>query len=179
MKHSWHGFSLPGLLFCMLLQTLSAQAVGAQSHAGEKAQQLYQESLFKQGELDIADNIRNQLLSLWLNYTPDEMPDGGLAQHSETAITQGLVTGRGIVYPDWYSMPGSSRKLTGNFFDHQARQGWDPDCQTHHDAWWMWKEEDKPYWTVEREHGLPKDSLKEHASRESRSSYARRKESYS
>ena len=81
----------------------------------DQAYTLFQEAQRISGMEYAVENVRNQLYESWLNYTPGEQPGGGLAQHSAMAITEGLITGRGVLWVDWYKMPGSKRKLTGCF----------------------------------------------------------------
>ncbi|MAH50423.1 hypothetical protein CMI37_31670 [Candidatus Pacearchaeota archaeon] len=134
---------------------------------GPERMDLFQFAQQKQAEKDGDDDIRNQLMEMYLNYTPDEMPNGGLAQHANYAITDALITGRGVLWPSDYHMPGSDRTLSGCFYDSQDNLYYDPDCTSLADAWWICKKEVKPYWEFEREFKLPKDSLRGHASNES------------
>ncbi len=126
-------------------------------------QQIAQEVAQMQNMRKADDALRADLLETYLNYTPDEMPGGGLARHSEKAITEALVRGRGVLWPRAYSMPGSGKTLTGCFWDAQENLYYDPDASSLDDAWWIAKKETRPYWAVEREFKLPKDSLREHA----------------
>lgn len=126
----------------------------------EQAQYLYQAALEDIALRDGQDKIVAQLLSKYLNYTPDEQPYGGLAQHAELAITQALVTGRGCLWPEHYKMPGSDRTLTGCFYDSNKNLLIDPDASGLHDAWWIARKCTQPIWKVEREYGLKPGTLK-------------------
>jgi|10_taG_2_1085330.scaffolds.fasta_scaffold00075_40 hypothetical protein len=137
-----------------------------QMFGGEESP-MFQQVVQEQLKRDMDDDIRTQLMELYLNYTPDEQPFGGLAENSHSAITEALVSGRGVVWPRQYKMPGSQRTLTGCFFDSQENLFYDPDCTSLDDAWWVAKREVLPYWKVEREFNLPKDSLKDKATAES------------
>lgn len=70
---------------------------------------------------------RAQLMERYLNYTPREQPSG-LWQHSNAAIIDALVKGRGVLVPRVYSTPGSQRKLTGLFHEPVQNLFIDPDC---------------------------------------------------
>ena len=143
--------------------------------AMQQAQQMAEFAQRRQQERMAADSIRNQLYSLWLNYTPNEMPAGGLSQHAELAITQALVVGRGVLWPDFYKMPGSNRRLTGLFFDDQKNLWYDPDATSVDDATWIVKQEVKATWKVEREFGLKAGSLKSYGNKESGTAYGESK----
>lgn len=133
----------------------------------QQAMALYQEAQ-RVGLMEAAANhIQSQLFQTWLNYTPDEMPYGGLSQHSSMAITQGLVVGRGVAWPDWYKMPGSKRVLTGCFWDDQKNLYYDPDCTDASDAYFIVRKGVKPWWKWERQFELPKTSLRKYTQYES------------
>jgi hypothetical protein len=135
-----------------------------------QVQQIFQMAQQQQQQRAEDDSIRNKLFDIILNYTPGEMPGGGLAAHSKQGITEALVTGRGVLWPRDYHMPGSDRTLTGCFWDSQDNLFYDPDATSVDDAWWVARREIKPYWEFEREFNLPKDSLRGKATHESRNS---------
>ena len=136
-----------------------------------QVQQAFQQASMMQQQRSSESNIRNQLMSLVLNYTPDEQPGGGLAAHAEAAITEGLVKGRGVLWPGPYRFPGSDRTLTGCFWDSQDNLFIDPDARNLDDAWWIARRRSQPTWKVERKFRLPQGSLKNKGSRESRTNY--------
>jgi len=132
-----------------------------------RSQQMFQQAQMEQQMMAASDSARCQLLESWLNYTPLEMPGGGLASHSEMAITQALVTGRGVLWPEPYTMPGSERVLTGCFFDSQDNLFIDPDATCLQDAMWICRRRVEPYWVAERKFKLPPGTLKQYATMES------------
>lgn len=132
-----------------------------------RAQQLFQMAMMEQQQRASEESIREQLLQAYLNYTPTEMPGGGLSAHSEMAITEALVTGRGVMWPETYKMPGSDKTLTGCFFDSQSNLFIDPDCTTLADAYWIARRRREPYWVVEKKFNYPADALKQYAKMES------------
>jgi hypothetical protein len=73
----------------------------------------------------------------WLNYTPREMPGGGLQAHSELATIDALLVGRGLQFVRPYSMPGSDKRLTGCFREPPERLLVDPDYPTLAQAKWI------------------------------------------
>lgn len=134
----------------------------------------YEQLVATRVQEDALNNIRAQLVEKYLNYTPNEQPYGGLATASERAITEALVKGRGCLWSETFNMPGSSRTLTGSFYDSVDNLFIDPDATCLEDAKWIARECVKPYWEAEREFDLPKGSLKEHADLESSESYGSR-----
>jgi hypothetical protein len=126
----------------------------------QMAHMLHQQAQGEQMSREAVSNIQNGLYNSVLNYMPGEMPHGGLAQHAETAITEGLVSGRGILWPEHYKMPGSEQTLVGSFFDRQENLYIDPDATGLHDAWWIAKRCVLPTWKVEQEYGFQPGALK-------------------
>lgn len=126
--------------------------------------------LMAQQQREAAVNrIRCQILQQYLNYTPKEQPEGGLAQAAEDGITEGLITGMGLLWPEPYRMPGSDRTLTGCFYDSNANLVTDPNATRMdfgHTKWVARKHLD-PYWEVERRFKLPTGTLKAKAQFES------------
>lgn len=122
-------------------------------------QQFFQQMMMQDQQTKVGERIRNELMSLYLNYTPDEMPNGGLASHAEIAITEALVKGRGVLWPHPYKFPGSDRTLTGCFYDTRDNLYIDPDATSLDDAWWIAQRVVEPVWKVEKRYGLPNGSM--------------------
>lgn len=133
----------------------------------EQAQQMRMQ-MAQQAEQQIAekleiDKLRAEVTETVLNYMPTEQPGGGLYGHSRLAISEALITGRGCLWTELYSPPGSDQTLTGSFFDSVDNLLIDsgatkPDLS---DAFWISKKECRvPSWKVEREYQLRPGSLK-------------------
>lgn len=120
-----------------------------------------------QDDADRAAVIRAALMYEWLNYTPNEQPGGGLFAHSERALIDALITGRGVMMPRPYVMPGSQRRLTGVFHVPPEDILIDPDARNLSEARWIAIRHREPYWEVERRFRLPDGSLKNRATLES------------
>ena len=61
----------------------------------QQAAMFYQQSLMEQQQVGASDRMLAELLSRYLNYTPGEMPGGGMKEHGELCVTEDLITGRG------------------------------------------------------------------------------------
>lgn len=136
------------------------------------AEQIFQQAAAEEAARDRENDITSQLLNLYLNYTPDEMPHGGLAQHSELAITEALISGRGVLWPEPYTFPASDRVLTGCRWGSQWDLLIDPDATGLHDALYIMRTTVAPFWEVERKFGLPYGSLRGKGVYESQTSQA-------
>jgi hypothetical protein len=104
-----------------------------------------------------------QLVSAWLNYTPDENVGGGLKSHSQLAITDALVKGRGCMTVEPYSYPGSDRLLTGAFYLHPYDLVIDPDADNVWDAKWIAIRCRHPVWEVEKKYQAQPGEFKKYA----------------
>lgn len=127
----------------------------------QMAQQFVQQQLQTEQQRRADADLRNDLMEQWLNYLPAEQPDGGLELHAEKAITETLVTGRGVLWVDKYKMPGSDVQLVGSFYESNVHLLIDPDAQGIESptCQWVVRECIHPIWWVEREYGLPVGSL--------------------
>ena len=134
--------------------------------------QLYQ--LFQQQHQQehSTDLIRANLLQQWLNYTPQELPGGGLEHHNEMAVIDAMLVGRGCLWPQLYSFPGSQSTPTGCFRKRPQDLLIDPDFQTLQQAKWIALRHVEPHWEVERRFELPPNSLKSKSTLETSWHYA-------
>jgi len=130
-------------------------------------QALHQQVIQGQQQDSLVDNIIAYLLQEWLNYTPREMPGGGLEEHSLLAVVDALIKGRGVLWVKPYQFPASGRTLTGCFREPPENLYIDPDFSRLEDAKWIALRRIAPVWEVERRFGLKPDSLKGRASLES------------
>ena len=131
------------------------------------AQMLFQMAQQQQMQTAAGGKVVSALLEAWLNYTPNEMPGGGLATHAQQGITEALVKGRACLWPKPYRMPGSQRTITGCFYDSVDNLLIDPDATSIHDARWIAQKVCEPVWLCERNFNLPPGSLQGYASHES------------
>lgn len=113
------------------------------------------------------DKVVSHLLDGWLNYTPKEMPGGGLSAHNEMAVLDAMLKGAGCLWPALYNMPASERSLTGCFYKKSEDLIFDPDFTTATECKWIALRHTEPYWEVERRFKLPSGSLKNKATLES------------
>lgn len=133
------------------------------------AQQAYMEYLEESDRDRKINKTRNSLMQNYLNYSQREQPMGGLRNASYIAIVEALVAGRGCLYPQTYTFPGSQDVLTGCFRDSVDNLFIDPDCRNADlsDCKWMTRRHEDKYWDVERRFGWKRGSLKKYATAES------------
>lgn len=141
----------------------------------QQAQQQMQQMQRQRGVEEQERGFRAELMADYLNWTPNEL---GLHRHSELAITEGLVKGRGVMWTERYIPPGSNRMMVGTFRDRPENLYIDPDAEmtdgTINSAWWIAKECCEPAWKLERSRRLPKGILEKAGSFESATSQGER-----
>ena len=135
----------------------------SQPSQGDLLRQMYAK---EQKDVLAKSKTRSLLLEAWLNYTPTEMPGGGLAKHMQMGCTEALVKGRSCLWPEKYSLPGSERILTGCFYDTVDNLLIDPDATSLFDAKWIARKCTHPIWQVAREYKIPESDLKGRGARE-------------
>jgi hypothetical protein len=141
----------------------------------QQAMQLFERALAEQQAEENVAATRNSLMQRYLNYSQREQP-GGLSLHSELAITEALVKGRGCTWVENYKFADSKRNLTGCFYDSVDNLFVDPDCidPTLNDAKWIARKHVNPWWELEDKFGLDRGSLKDRGTIESAESQATR-----
>lgn len=142
---------------------------------GEMAEVAYQQFAQQQQMEDAQEDLRRQLVELYLNYTPNEQPNGGLAAQAKLAITETLISGRGCLWAEEYRYPGSDRTLTGLFYDTNRNLLIDPDAKMSDlsDARWIARKHTSPRWEIEKKFGYKDGALKGRGSLESSDSQGR------
>lgn len=143
-------------MFVMQYQQL--QMTLQQQQMAFQAQQMQAQQTLSQ------DKVRADLLQRVLNYTPNELD---LAGNASKAIDEALIKGGGVMWTEMYEPPGSQRRLPGSFYDTIDNLLADPDAEEWKDCKWVARRCQEPYWEVERDRGLPADSLKKYATMES------------
>jgi hypothetical protein len=132
--------------------------------AYQQQMQQYQAMQMQQQTEQAQQQARSELLSMCLNYTPNEL---NLVGHSQAVVEEAMIKGRGVWVCEEYTPPGSTERLIGTFFHSQDNHVWDPDAETHEDAQWAALRCVAPHWELEREYGWPTGSLKSKAHLES------------
>ncbi len=110
------------------------------------------------------DQLKSDLLSAYLNWTPNEL---GLKDEVERAIDEAIIKGRGCLWTTVVIPPESDQKIVGSAYDSVDFLQIDPDAEKPEDAWWIARKRCHPVWEVERRFGLEKGSLKDKAGYES------------
>lgn len=130
------------------------------------AQQMRQQFDQSRTQDQAIDTVVSNMMQTWLNYTPREQPET-LEKHSQLAIVDALVKGRGVMMTRPFSFPASDRTMTGSFRLDPYRLLIDPDAQSLSDAKWISIRHEEPTWQAERRFNLPAGSLKGRATLES------------
>lgn len=130
-----------------------------------EVQQMIQQVGMEIQQEAVANETRNKLMELYLNYAQREQPGGGLKNEGQYAVTEALVKGRGVLWTEAYQFPGSERVLTGSFFDSVDNLFIDPNSTRPNlsDATWIARKHVEQYWKVERRFGLKPGSLRDKA----------------
>lgn len=111
----------------------------------------------QQALTDLEDEFRAALLSQYLNLTPNEL---GLREHARGAIDEALVKGRGCLWTELYSPPGSGYRVVGSFVDSVDNLFIDPDALSMGKAKWIARRCCHPVWEVENNYGLKAGSIR-------------------
>lgn len=130
-------------------------------------QQIEQQLQFTD-QLDRAKDVaRASLMEWYLNYTPQET---NLKNEARLMVDEGLIKGMGVLWAgEVYQYPGSEQRIIGSFYDTVDNLQLDPDAEQLRDCKWIARRCTHPYWQVERDYGLPPESLKRYAHAESAS----------
>lgn len=128
------------------------------------AQQMYEAARQQYAQDLPARKARAELMVRYLNWTPSLLE---LQREAELAVTQALVTGRGVLWTLPYQPPGGRRVMVGSFFDPVENLLIDPDAESLNTAWWIAKRCVEPVWKVERDRGMPPGFLARYATSES------------
>lgn len=124
--------------------------------------QMSYDILMQQRQMEAArTGAVSNLVSTWLNYTPGEQAGGGLKYHSQLAVIDALVKGRGCLSVEPFQYPGSDRLITGAFYLSPNNVVIDPDASVIWDAKWIATKHTEPTWVLERRYGLESGSLKD------------------
>lgn len=135
---------------------LQFEADGSEEYAAALQQVMFEQ----QRHTQVAE-IRAQLQQRYLNYSSREQREK-LSVQGGYAVIDALITGRGCLWPETYSHPGSDRTLTGLFWDKVDNLLIDPDCTDPglKTATWIARRHVNTTWEVERRFKLKKGSLK-------------------
>jgi hypothetical protein len=151
---------VPPEFLAQMMGVNNPQALMQSAQAGDQAatQQLMavQQQMQKDQQEGLARQVRAELMRQYLNYTPGPL---GLATHSEDAITEALVKGRGCLWTEPYRPPGSDKPMVGSFWYSSDYLFIDPDADSLDEAWWIARECWEPAWKVEQDRGYPEGFL--------------------
>ena len=143
-------------------QVSPRKAIGVPAQAlvgtavGEQVQQLQQMIDQQNEQTQMGDVLRANLLSAYLNYTPNEMD---LKTHSRLAIDEALIKGLSTLWCEVYIPEGSQRRFIRSVFDSVDNLVVDPDMESIRDAKWIARRRVLPVWEVENRFGLKAGSI--------------------
>jgi len=128
----------------------------------EQVEQVHQWALSQQQQAHARKEAACSVMEAYLNYTPREQP-GTLKEHCELALTEALIKGRGVLWPETFTFPESDRRLTGLFWDTVDNLYIDPDANSalFGEAKWIARKHVQPHWEVERRFKLKYGTLRE------------------
>lgn len=122
------------------------------------AQPLVYQALAQQENLRVmSEGLTAGLIESVLNWTPKEFD---LETESRLAIDEALIKGRGLLWTELYSPPGTEMKVVKSSWDSTDNLLVDPDAYQFKKAQWIARRCIHPVWQVERDFGLRPGSIK-------------------
>lgn len=103
------------------------------------------------------DGLRSVLLEAYLNWTPLEF---NLRREARMAVDEALIMGRGVVWTDLFSLPGSETRIIKTQWDSVNNLLCDPDGTNFQLGQWVARRCVHPVWQVEREYNLRRGSVR-------------------
>ena len=118
---------------------------------------LYQSMINQENQRVLTDGLKSVLLEAYLNWTPIEFK---LEVEARMAIDEALIKGRGCLWTELYSPPGTEMKVVRSLWDSTDHLLCDPDAHSFQKCQWIAKKCIAPVWQVERDFGLRQGSIK-------------------
>ncbi len=103
------------------------------------------------------EGLTSVLLESYLNWSPVEFR---LESEARSSIDEALIKGRGCMWTELYSPPGTGMKAVRSTCDSTDHLFCDPDAQSFSKCEWIAKKCIEPCWKVERDFGLRPGSIK-------------------
>lgn len=117
----------------------------------------YQAMMSQESNRVMEDGLRSVLLESYLNWTPTEYR---LDTEARLAIDEALIKGRGCLWTELYSPPGSTMKIVRSLWGSTDDLLIDPDAPSIDKALWIARRCVHPVWQVERDYGLRQGSIR-------------------
>lgn len=128
-----------------------------QQQAMMMAEQMYSQSQQQTFMMRETDKARADILSFYLNYTPNALD---LKTEARAAIDEALIKGLGCLWTELYQPEGLGITMVGTFYDSVDNLLIDPDAETLREAKWIAKRCIHPIWQVEQDYKLPPKTLR-------------------
>lgn len=105
----------------------------------------------------MTDGMRATVLESYLNWTPVECD---LAGETRASIEEALIKGRGCLWTELETPPGTSFRVVKSAFDSSDNLFVDPDAPSLAKATWIARRCVHPVWQVERDYGIAPGTLR-------------------
>ncbi|MCP4166517.1 MAG: hypothetical protein GY759_11565 [Chloroflexi bacterium] len=126
-----------------------------------QVQQVFQQFAMQDNVEGLKRDFANHMMENYLAWSQREQPNG-LMTNAISGITEALLTGRGVMWPETYQFPGSENSYTKLQYDTVRNLFIDADCNDQHleSAGYIMRRHVNPIWQVEQIFDLPKGSLR-------------------
>lgn len=126
----------------------------------QNAQAFGEQVMMEEAQNKMLSDFGNDMMSIYLNWSQREQP-GTLIVHGQNSVTEALIKGMGLLWPETYTPPGSSSLFTKLTHDTVDNLFIDPDCKDPmwESAGYIMCKHTNPIWEVERKFGLPRGAL--------------------
>jgi hypothetical protein len=126
----------------------------------EEAKAFGEQIMLQEAQKKMIADFGNDMMGIYLNWSQREQP-GTLIVHGQDSVTEALIKGMGLLWPETYTPPGSDQLYTKLTHDTVDNLLIDPDCK---DALWesagyIMCKHTNPIWEVERKFGLERGAL--------------------
>lgn len=121
--------------------------------------QQFRELVAKNEQRTARGKVQSKLMELYLNYIVKEGPGGGFKPQMQMSVAEALIKGRGLMWPEIWTPPGTNRVQISSVFDDTYNWFIDADATLLQNAQVVYRECIHPAWQLEREYKLPPGSI--------------------
>ena len=126
-----------------------------------QVQQIFQQFAMQDAAEQSKRRFANSMMEIYLGYSQREQ-SSGLMSHAISAIKDALLSGRGVLWPETYTMPDMETPYTRLKYGNVRNLYIDPDCNDPQleSAGYIMRRHVSPIWQVEQIFGLEKGRLR-------------------